>query len=341
MYRNNSGMNMNEDKHLLLKTFLRRFHNNETTPREKKVVELLKNSYNPSNGTPPLSDKELRIAIKRNRRAVMKRIEDTKYQIKTEKRPIALIIGGCAAAVALIFIILTFSFNENFPFTDSSQQFSENEKQFNSYNEMKKMLLPDGSEIYMNKGTIITLKETYFDKYTREIWLEEGEAFFEIKKDIKRPFIVHTPNGISTKVLGTSFNIKAYKNIEEQVVSVNTGCVEVYDDNENRVILAPNYKVTVKSNEKNEFIYDRTDALSASEWRTGKILLENASIKEVAFRLKQVFDIDLVYNNIVNENEKIVTSFTVHTREEDVITTICKLYNVKFKRENNRVELIK
>lgn len=344
-------MNMDKDKlpeknneeKFLLKYFLWRIHNNETTQKEKNVIELLKQSYEPARGTRRLTDKELKQAITRNRKQIMKEIGTSQYSKGKTIRRIPLVIGSSAAAIALLLILLTFPFIKDPSLTDTTAiplESSLIEKQFTTGNDMKKIVLADGSTIFLNQGTTISLRQGKFNAHTREIWLDEGEAFFDVKKEASRPFIVHTPNGISTQVLGTSFNIRAYAQLEEQVISVNTGRVQVYDEKENKIILDPDYKVSVK-NGNNEFVAGKTDARNISAWRSGTIMLEQATIREVAFRLKQAFNITLIYDHAVNDNERIVTSFTLNTPQEEVLTTICKLYNVHYKRNNNRVELIK
>lgn len=349
----NREIDMNKDKlpenkspntkeKVLLKYFLRRIHHKEITQKEEDVIELLKKSYKPARNTAGLTDKELKKAIARNREEIMKKIDANTLSPRKTARHLFL-IGSSAAAIALLLLLLTFPFIKDHSHSrtiSAQKELSAIEKQFITEGEMKRIVLADGSVIFLNKGTTISLRQGRFNAHIREIWLDEGEAFFEVKKETNRPFIVHTPNGISTQVLGTSFNISAYAQLEEQVITVNTGRVQVYDEKDNKIILDPNYKVSVKQSE-NEFISDKTDAARISAWRSGTIVLDRATIKEVAFRLKQTFNIDLIYSQALNENEKIVTSFTSDTPKEEVLATICKLYNMHCKIDNNRVELIK
>lgn len=335
-----------DERKFLLKNFLQRIYNNETTQKEKKVIEFLKISYDPEENTRRLTDKELRKAVRRNRKQVMKKIGTSRHPERKNNRSIRYIpaiIGSSVAAIGLLIILLTIPFTEDPSFVDTAQlsaEFSAIEKQFTTGNDMKKIILTDGSTVFLNQGTTISLRQGRFNAHIREIWLDEGEAFFNVTKEPNRPFIVHTPNGISTQVLGTSFNIKAYAELEEQVISVNTGRVQVYDEKENTIVLDPDYKVSVK-NRNNEFVAGKTDAKNISAWQSGTIVLEEATIREVAFRLKQAFNVNLIYGNAVDHNERIVTSFTLDTPQEEVLSTICKLYNVHYKRNNNTVELIK
>jgi ferric-dicitrate binding protein FerR (iron transport regulator) len=111
-------------------------------------------------------------------------------------------------------------------------------------------VLEDGTRITLKHGGVLDYPR-HFGKAKREVHLD-GEAFFEVSKDSKRPFFVYN-NNLVTEVLGTSFNVKAVRNGVE--VAVSTGRVAVYENDnkiplspreklENGVIVTPNQKVT-------------------------------------------------------------------------------------------------
>lgn len=89
-------------------------------------------------------------------------------------------------------------------------------------NQSRSITLPDQSKIVLNENS--TLAYT-FDGQTRQVELS-GEAFFDVEKDPKHPFVIHSGE-VETKVLGTSFNIRAYPDEAKVKVSVKTGRVEV------------------------------------------------------------------------------------------------------------------
>ncbi len=89
-------------------------------------------------------------------------------------------------------------------------------------NESRSISLPDQSKIVLNENS--TLSYT-FDGETRKVVLS-GEAFFDVEKDAKHPFVIETGE-VQTRVLGTSFNIRAYPDEGKVKVSVKTGRVEV------------------------------------------------------------------------------------------------------------------
>lgn len=85
--------------------------------------------------------------------------------------------------------------------------------------------LSDGSSILLQKGSRLSYPETFKDD-KREVYLD-GEAFFEVAKDPKKPFFVFA-NELVTKVLGTSFTIKSFKGQKDVQVIVRTGKVSVF-----------------------------------------------------------------------------------------------------------------
>lgn len=88
--------------------------------------------------------------------------------------------------------------------------------------EIKTLSLPDGSQLILNANSSVTYSTDFIDN--RKLILK-GEAYFKVVKNPSSPFIVKTEQ-FETKVLGTSFTIKAYKNNPNQI-SVLTGKVEV------------------------------------------------------------------------------------------------------------------
>lgn len=105
--------------------------------------------------------------------------------------------------------------------------------------------LSDGTKVWLNADSKIYYDEA-FKSNVREVQLE-GEAFFDVKKDSSRPFIIHT-SVIDIKVLGTRFNVKSYKNENETETALISGRVEVSikGSPEKKIILRPNEKLIVK-----------------------------------------------------------------------------------------------
>ncbi|HEU5148770.1 MAG TPA: FecR domain-containing protein [Chryseosolibacter sp.] len=161
--------------------------------------------------------------------------------------------------------------------------------------------LADGSRIFLNSASSVSYPET-FDSDKREITLT-GEAFFEIARDERRPFIVRSAD-IVTRVLGTSFNIKSFEG-EASTVTVATGRVEVEvastsEDLKTRVVLAPGEQA----------VYDAADGLNAQKvdpfpamaWKSQTLYFDNNTLEEVAAHLERWYNvtIDIEHDRIKN-----------------------------------------
>lgn len=88
-----------------------------------------------------------------------------------------------------------------------------------------KLQLPDSSIIWLNGNTAIRYDQ-HFTGPNRTIYLDQGEAFFDVYPDQRKPFIVHTAT-LQTRVLGTSFNLQVHNHRNQYSLSMNTGKVSV------------------------------------------------------------------------------------------------------------------
>ena len=326
----------------LIRVLLRKIEKNDLSEKEKRMLGQLKSGYHPVNGRKKISREQLNRAVERNRTAIL--LKSMGSTSSKERKHIRFnYIIGTAAAVVFLLLVFTLSNTLQPPIEGSGQELVLNDNadhRLTTDKNMKRITLADGSTVYMNRGTSLSLRKGKFSAYTREVWLEEGEAFFQVTSDPGRPFVVHTRNGISTQVLGTSFNIKSYAELSDQVISVNTGKVQVMNARQEKIILEPNYKVSI-SGDDGSFTSGKTDAQSVSDWKTGKIAFENASLKEVSFRLRQHYDIELVYDEDTFRNELIYTSFTTATPLQEVITVLGKLLNAEYTQVNRKIYLRK
>jgi ferric-dicitrate binding protein FerR (iron transport regulator) len=142
--------------------------------------------------------------------------------------------------------------------------------------------LADGSKLFLNAGSEVKYPEK-FGSHGREVYFW-GEAFFEIAPDPARPFVIETGDA-RIKVLGTSFNVKAYPETGITEVVVNSGTVLFYHVDNNDAILG---QVILKKGDKG--IYDRTthklakianDDLNFMSWKTGILVFNETPLDEV------------------------------------------------------------
>jgi ferric-dicitrate binding protein FerR (iron transport regulator) len=144
------------------------------------------------------------------------------------------------------------------------------------YGQVLKIVLADSSTVWLNSGSRLRYPEK-FNSSSRELYLE-GEAFFNVVHKKSQPFIVHS-GALNTQVLGTSFNIKAYKNSAQLKVSVATGKVGIYADKVSTVYLSPNQTGTYSKDLKQiKTTKDQINDITA--WREGKLVYKNELLSQ-------------------------------------------------------------
>lgn len=160
------------------------------------------------------------------------------------------------------------------------------------YGKRSKLLLPDGSEIYVNSGTRV-IYPSEFSENKREIYVE-GEVFLNIKKNEKKPFVVNTDKSI-IQVLGTSFNVFAYKDISNHEVVLVSGSVQIKDLRENSKVhkLKPNDKFTLNNDISSIEIVDTKKYTS---WVLGQYIYEHERMDNILRTLKRYYGEEIVYD---------------------------------------------
>lgn len=133
--------------------------------------------------------------------------------------------------------------------------------------------LPDGSNVWLNACTTIQYP-TSFNSRERFVILK-GEAYFDVKKNKSRPFIVHT-DAYSIEVLGTKFNVDAYPETEKFETTLMHGSVKVTlkADSSQTVILKPDHKLSL---EKGRFVMTKVEDYNPYRWKEGLICFSDES----------------------------------------------------------------
>lgn len=155
-----------------------------------------------------------------------------------------------------------------------------------------KFSLPDGTTGWLNSNSSVEYNGNFV--HNRQVTLK-GEAFFDVFKDSKRPFILNTPE-INIKVLGTKFNIASYEDETTVDVVLEEGKLIFSDKN-----MKESY--TMKPNEL--LIYDKTrkdistevvQPQKYSSWTEGKLVFRNDPLDIIVRRLERWYDIDVEVN---------------------------------------------
>ena len=164
----------------------------------------------------------------------------------------------------------------------------------NAKNHPVKYMLPDSSEVYLGSGSQINFSQDFVSK-TRELTLQ-GEAFFDVKHDEKRPFIIHTGE-IHTQVLGTSFKVQAF-NGQPTVVAVATGKVGVSRKtsklSQTLALLTPGHTITWNA-ETGKAIAGEVNLKSLQQWKTGDMVFEEQTMASIALELQHRYGVNISF----------------------------------------------
>ena len=161
-----------------------------------------------------------------------------------------------------------------------------------AYGDKKHFLLPDSSEIWLNAGTAIKYPEK-FSKAQRLVYLD-GEAYFSVRKDAAKPFIVETSQ-LSVKVLGTQFNVQAYPDDNKIETTLCEGSVNV-TDGELGVTLTPSQQA-VYSKVTQALTTRKVDVRLYTAWKEGLFVFENKPLEEIMNTLSRWYNINVFYSN--------------------------------------------
>ena len=155
--------------------------------------------------------------------------------------------------------------------------------------ERKEIILEDNTKIILNANSVLSYPK-HFSGDTREVAIT-GEAFFEVTKNEKKPFVVTTDGGVKIRVLGTSFNIKSYPEDESVETTLVTGKVKVIEENKNTIVeLSPSQKATyIKSEDK--MIVEKVNTKNYTSWKDGKLIYNDTPMRQVIKDLERSYDL--------------------------------------------------
>ncbi|MBE9584090.1 FecR domain-containing protein [Mucilaginibacter sp. JRF] len=200
--------------------------------------------------------------------------------------------------------------------------------------QIQRLVLQDSSAVWLNSATRLRFPEQ-FDGTLREIYLDEGEAFFDVKHDAKKPFIVHTSK-VKVHVLGTSFNINAYHNMPELKVMVATGKVGVSTKNGRTIYLTPGQELMYNTS-TGQYNQHKVDINAAQGWKTGIIYLRQATFAELAAVIKNQLGITIKAGSAEITGYRFTLPIQANLPAEQTLQMITQMHNTHYRKEGNDI----
>ncbi len=285
-----------------LEQLLVKYFNNQCTEAEfEKVAEIFRESAHDKD-LPEIFDRALKKVESdlEIRKSHSRKIwNEIKQDIKPPdeqsniKKFFTYPIVRLAASLLLMMVVLYIFVNKNGPVSTLEKAAVEYRTVESPLGKKNKLVFPDGSIAYMNSGTKITYPTVFSDE-TRKIKLS-GEAFFEITKNEKKPFIIDADH-VSTKVVGTSFNISSYEE-EPFEITLVTGKVEVsaIQKEHKTVTLIPNQQAIYDVG-MGEFNTRKVDIRSYMAWKEGTLTLKG-NLSSISKKIERWYNKKVIIKN--------------------------------------------
>lgn len=192
--------------------------------------------------------------------------------------------------------------------------------------------LPDGSKVWLNSVSKLTYPSSFIGE--ERIVELEGEAYFEIAKDSKRPFRVYS-KGQEIEVLGTQFNVNSYAEEQHTTTTLLEGSVKVKATASGKdVILEPGEQATLQDNQ--QFSISQVNKEEAIAWKNGLFIFNDQKLEHIMEQVARWYDIEVVYEKKI---PSVVLGGVMSRKEplDRLLSILERAGKVKFTIEKNKI----
>lgn len=199
---------------------------------------------------------------------------------------------------------------------------------------VRRVVLEDSTSVWLSAGSRIEYPKR-FSKKERHVFVE-GRAYFEVSKDANRPFFVKTESYL-VKVLGTSFDVNSSKDERLSDVVLVEGSVEILNNNmASLCTLRPGQQFEL--NRKNyRYHLNDVDVELYTSWRSGKIEFDGMSFEDILKVLERYYNVQLVLDDSLNRDEKLVGSLSLEKDIYEMMKTIERVIPINYEVQTNTV----
>src|SRR5688500_18267297 len=253
--------------------------------------------------------------------------------------------AGIAASLIIAIVSMIFFVNDSSEGTrgrNTSESSLTWESFVNTTRLTQVIVLPDSSKVAIEPESKLKFSSV-FNKTEREVYLE-GEAFFQVTHNADVPFFVHA-NEVTTKVLGTSFIIKAIKSEREITVVVKTGKVSVFASPKKEedplavkeIILTPNQQITYDKEEReiSKTIVKKPQAILPEE-EVRRMRFEEAPVTEIFKALEKLYGVEIDFDEALFSSCRLTTVIS----KDDLysrLDIICNVIGTSYTLQQDRI----
>jgi len=211
------------------------------------------------------------------------------------------------------------------------------------YGKKSQLTLEDGTKVWLNAGSRMAFPTKFAGK-KREVFLE-GEAYFEVAHNQVQPFVVNTGE-IAIKVLGTRFNLSAYKTDKLTETVLLEGKVTVSELSalgflKSETILSPNQKASYDRNNRSISVFDVTDADLAIAWTEGWFKFSQQSLNDVLNKLQRYYNVQFVFDSKFPTNDLISGKLDLKEAVGSVMIALADVAGIQYRIDGNQIYIEK
>lgn len=231
-----------------------------------------------------------------------------------------------AAGLALLFA-LTFLLNYFL--------FSERETIYQTADATQIIWLPDSSQVTLNQNSSLSFKG--YEKANRLVNLS-GEAFFDVKPNAEKPFIVMT-GGASITVVGTSFNVRGDASSPTIEVVVATGVVKLSSTQSGESVqLSAGEKGTFTKTDQQVRAVSNAD-VNYDSWMTRRLVFDKSTLSEVIETINHVYGVNITIAGSVSSACEITVTFEQQTLDA-ILNVLQSTLSLQYERSGDRIQIV-
>jgi ferric-dicitrate binding protein FerR (iron transport regulator) len=303
---------------LNIKELLKLYEEGKATAQQRELVEKFLEWYQEQGQKKELAEEGLQEIMERVRAS---REEAPVYEMEVEPRRTRRPVWAAAAAV-MVLALGAWLWKMNGRRPEAPQVASVYKTVAAKPGQSIHLLLSDSSEVWLNAGARIRYRQPFGDSM-RRVELMDGEAYFQIHSDASRGFEVAAGRMV-TKVLGTSFNVKAYRQSQQMSVSVSSGKVAVSAGSDQGMVFTAGQMA--RYNTATGSVSRGTVAVEKIEnWKGGRFDFTAESLGDIAIELEHYYNVTIAFKYPGLRKYPVSASFAHQTPLIDILHTLCLL----------------
>lgn len=249
-------------------------------------------------------------------------------------RIIKMLLRGAATVAALLIptLLITsiYLYNQNTQLASKDLTFTTGK------GERATVALPDGTEVTLNYDSRLLYSPKKYNQKERRVNFE-GEAWFNVAKNPKRPFLIDADR-LQVKVLGTKFDLSARKSYSSATLTLEQGSVLITSlQTKDEVTLSPGQTATLDYATGKISVSLDVDVAAARSWQKGLISFHNNQFKDVIAQIDNIYDVNIAIDSNIKTGK--FTGALPMNNLEEALTIVCKAYGLKYAQNGKNIRL--